>query len=339
MKKAWICLLLTAALVIFGQRQVRNSIVEYTVHTLGFGLLQQEEAPQAAEPLFDAPKSAAADSVDVTLYYRFADTSVLGAERAHLTVGREENVAWEIVRRLVAGPDAAHGRLSGVFPSGTQAYAVAQEDATVYVTLSREFLGKPDGAPADWEDLAVWQQEATLRRWLAAQSIVCALTENGRCQRVQLYVADEAGGVPVRIPLAYFDLSVMDASVVLAASSREEAAILTAQRAMQMILDGWQQRDWETVYALLCADEGAQMPTLTAFEAQMADMDVTLLTAEVSTGTVDVSGQKATLMLDGAARSPEQGDLRMIRRAVPLERIADNWAMRMGTLLSLMGAE
>lgn len=339
MKKALICLLLTAALVIMGQRQVYESVTGYAMARFNPLRAQPEEETQASEPLFAETESAAQDALDVTLYYRFADTDVLGMERAQLTVGREEIVARRIVQQLVAGPDAAHGRLTGVFPSGTKVLSVTEDGTTAYVTLSREFLGRPDGAPADWEDLAVWQEEATLRRWLAAQSIVCSLTEGGRCQRVQLYVADPEDDAPQRIPLVHFDLSVTDISVVLAASSRDESAVLTPQRAMQMILDGWQRRDWETVYALLCADEGEKLPTLTAFEARMRGADVTLLTAEVSAGTVDVSGKTATLMLDGAARSASQGDVRMIRRAVPLVRTADNWAMRIGTLLSLMGAE
>ena len=256
--------------------------------------------------------------------------------RALLEARREESVAAQIVERLVAGPDAAHGRLSGVFPRGTDVLSVTESGDTVFVTLSEEFLGRPDGAPEDWEDLAVWQEEATLRRFLAAQSIICALTEGGRYQRVQLYVAQHAEDVPRRIPLCYFDLSVTDASVVLAASSRDEAAILTPQRALQMIFSGWQHRDWESVYALLCADEAGQMPTLSAFEAQMRATDATLLTAEATFGAVDVSGHAATLMVDGAVRLRDGSDVRLIRQSVPMVRHADNWAMRLDTLLSLM---
>ena len=335
MKKALICLLLTAAFVLAGQRQVRQSVTEYVMSRLKPETGTQQELN---EPLFAPQTPTGPDELDVTLYYRFAQTDVLGMERAQLAVGREETLALAIVQRLVDGPDAAHGRLAGVFPGGTRVLDVTQDGTTVFVTLSREFLGRPDGAPADWEDLAVWQEEATLRRWLAAQSIVCALTEGGRCQRVQLYVADEEGEAPRRIPLVYFDLDVSDASVVLAASSRDEAAVLTPKRAMQMILDGWRSRDWESVYVLLCADDGEPLPTLTAFETMMRDADVTLVTAETSDGTVDVSGQQATLMLDGAVRSPQQGEARLIRRAVALVRAADNWAMPLGTLLGLMNA-
>lgn len=334
MKKALICLMLAAVLVVAGTRQVRQELT-----TLVRGALTRqprEEEQTAQEPLFTAQQSAASDEIEVTLYYRFGQTDVLGMERAQLDVGRDETIARGIVEKLVEGPDSAHGRLTGVFPQGTQVLSVVAEGTTVYVTLSEAFLGQPDGAPADWEDLSSWQQEATLRRWLAVQSLVCSLTEGGRYQRVQLYVAGSDDDVPRRAQLYWFDMQVGDQSVVLAACSRDESVILTPQRALQMILDGWQQRDWESVYALLCAQQGQQMPTLSAFEAQMREADVTLLTAEISGGTVDVSGQTATLVLDGAIRAQDGGDARLIRESVPLVREDDNWAMRVDALLSLM---
>lgn len=336
MKKAWICVLLTAVLLLVGQPQVRESIGGAIRSVLPANETAEEPS---REPLFEAAEPAPTDTRNVTLYYRFAQTDVLGMERVELETGREESDARLIVEQLVEGPDAAHGRLSGVFPQGTKVLSVTEDEMTVFVTLSEEFLGRPNGAPADWEDLALWQEEATLRRWLAAQSIVCSLTESGRCQRVQLYTASAEDGAPHRIPLVYFDLDVTDPAVVLAASSRDESAILTPQRAMQMILDAWRRRDWERLHVLLCAADGENLPTLSAFEAQMRSADVTLLTAEPSAGSVDVSGQNATIMLDGAVRSKAGGDRRIIRQSVPLVRYADNWAMRMDTLLTLMGVE
>ncbi len=52
------------------------------------------------------------------------------------------------------GPDAAHDRLSGAFPAGDDVISVQSEGDTAFVTLNQAFLGIPNGAPADWEDLA-----------------------------------------------------------------------------------------------------------------------------------------------------------------------------------------
>lgn len=337
MKKIGICLLMTVLLLAASERHLLRDAQAYLK-----GLIETKKPAESGvlrDPLFAEAAQPVTDALDVTLYYRYGQTNVLGMESALLEAAREESVAAQIVEQLVAGPDAAHGRLSGVFPRGTDVLSVTDSGDTVFVTLSDDFLGRPDGAPEDWEDLAAWQEEATLRRWLAAQSIICSLTEGGRYQRVQLYVAEAAEDAPQRIPLCYFDLSIEDASVVLAASSRDEAAILTPQRAMQMIFDGWQRREWESVYALLCADEAGQLPTLSAFEAQMRAADATLLTAEATFGSVDVNGSVATLMVDGAVRLKDGSDRRLIRQSVPMVRAADNWAMRLDTLLSLMGAE
>lgn len=297
----------------------------------------REGAPAAQqEPLFTQRTQSASDEIEVTLYYRYGETAVLGMERHTLDLRREETVARSIVEQLVAGPDGAHGRLSGVFPRDTQVLSVTTEGSTVFVTLSEAFLGRPDGAPEDWEDLAIWQAEATLRRWLAVQSLVCSLTEGGRYQRVQLYVARSDDDVPERIPLCWFDQSITDRAVVLAACSRDEQVILTPQRAMQMILDGWQQRDVAAVYAMLCEDEDGQMLTLSALEARLREADVSLLTAEISGGTIDATGRTATIVLDGAIRSSESGEARIIRESVPLVLVDDNWAMRVSTFLSLV---
>ena len=297
----------------------------------------QESAPvERQEPLFTQRTQSASDELEVTLYYRYGETAVLGMERHTLDLRREETIARSIVEQLVAGPDGAHGRLSGVFPRDTQVLSVTTEGSTVFVTLSEAFLGRPDGAPEDWEDLADWQTEATLRRWLAVQSLVCSLTEGGRYQRVQLYVARSDDDVPERIPLCWFDQSITDSAVVLAACSRDDQVILTPHRAMQMILDGWQERDVAAVYALLCADEEGQMLTLSAFEAKLREADVSLLTAEISGGTIDATGRTATIVLDGAIRSSESGEARIIRESVPLTLVDDNWAMRMSTFLSLV---
>ena len=325
MKKAISAVLLALAIVFL------TPVVVQQLRSLQQSGTQGAPAAQQ-EPLFERSDRVASDEIEVTLYYRYGDTGVLGMERHTLDLRREETVARSIVEQLVAGPDNAHGRLSGVFPRDTQVLSVTSEGSTAFVTLSEDFLGRPDGAPEDWEDLAVWQEEAALRRWLAAQSVICTLTEGGRYQRVQLYVARSDDDIPERIPLCWFDQSVRDMSIVLAACSRDEQVILTPKRAMQMILDGWQQRDEAAVYALLCADEDGQMMTLSAFEAKLREADVSLLTAEIS----DATGRTATLVLDGAIRSGDGGEARIIRESVPLTLSDDNWAMRMSTFLSLV---
>ena len=334
MKKALICLLLALALVAAFEPHVRGTIEE----KISGLLAQPQEGERADTPTFSQQLGGASrtDLLDVTLYFRFADTGLLGAQQAQLDIRREETVATSIVQKLIEGPDIAHERLSGVFPQGTRVISVTGEGATAFVTLSSGFLGKPDGAPADWEDLPEWQEEAALRRRLAVQSIALALTEDGRFQRVQLYVADNDDEIPQRIPMALMDTSVTDPALVLAACPRDEQAMLTPGRALEMAMEAWQAQDWAALYPLMANAQDDPLPTLTVFETEMAGMGISLLAFSVSSGTVSFDGQSATLVLDAEIRSRDGGDAQIVRESVPLRRVQDNWTLEMGTLRSLM---
>ncbi|MDO5378603.1 MAG: GerMN domain-containing protein, partial [Clostridia bacterium] len=276
----------------------------------------------------------ASDQLDITLYYRFAQTNVLGAQREMLDIRREETVAHSIVSRLVEGPSVTHDRLSGVFPQGTRVISVSGEGSTAFVTLSRDFLGRPDGAPADWEDSPSWQEEAALRRWLAVQSLALSLTENGRYQRVQLYVAANDDDIPERIALAWFDLTQEDMSVVLGPCGRDESMMLTPLGTMTMIMEAWAAKDWEAMRPLL-AQEG-NLPSASELEAQAREADVSLLGYALSGGAPGMDGQRATVVLDAELHSVSGGDAQIVRESVPLVRQTDNWAIEPDVLLSLM---
>ncbi len=338
MKKAIVCVVLALCLAVLVKPQIVQDVAN-SVRSLWSDDSRQEEPQTTAKaPTFEQQLGVMQDRnvLDVTLYYRFGDTGVLGAASAQLDMRREETVASSIVQQLIDGPGVAHERLSSVFPQGTELISVTGEGTTAYVTLSRGFLGKPDGAPSDWEDLAVWQEEAALRRRLAVQSIVLALTEDGRYQRVQIYVADNDDDVPERIPMVWFDTSATDLTMMLAACPRDEEALLTPRRAMEMILRAWKEQDWAALYPLLARTTDEETPTLTAFEAQMRETGVSLLTYSVTQGTVGLDGQTATIVLDASIRSEDGGDALLVRESVPLERDADNWAIRLSTLMSLM---
>lgn len=335
MKKAIACLLLVLLLVAALEPHVRERIVS---GVSGLLARQEEPAEQERTQTFSQQLGSAtrSDLLDVTLYFRFADTSVLGAQQAQIDIRREETIATSIVAHLLHGPDTAHEHLSHVFPQGTELISVTGEGATAFVTLSSSFLGRPDGAPADWEDLSEWQEEAALRRRLAVQSIVLALTENGRYQRVQLYVADSDDDIPQRIAMAWLDTSVTDPALVLAACPRDEQAMLTPSCALEMIMDAWQRQDWAAMYPLMADTADDPLPTLSVFEAEMAARNVSLLEYSLTPGTVSFDGQSATIVLDAVVRARDGGDAQIVRESVPLVRVKDNWAMHAATLASLM---
>lgn len=335
MKKAIACLVLALALVVAFEPHVRTWMAG---HISNLHAQQEENVPAVQAPDFSHQlgSTTRTDMLDVTLYFRFANTHVLGAQHAQIDIRREETIATGIVQHLLNGPDIAHEHLSSVFPQGTELISVSGEGTTAFVTLSSGFLGKPDGAPADWEDLTQWQEEAALRRRLAVQSIVLALTEDGRYQRVQLYVADSDDDIPQRIAMAWLDTSVTDPALVLAASPRDEQAMLTPSCALEMILNAWQEQDWAAMYPLMTSAPDEPLQTLGMFETEMAARNVSLLQYSVTPGTVSFDGQRATIVLDAVVRAREGGDAQIVRESVPLIRVQDNWTMETATLRSLM---
>lgn len=334
MKKAIVCLLAMLAILVLLEPHVQAKLAGMAAGLTAQPQTQEEEQTPSFSEQLGAQKKT--DMLDVTLYYRFAGTDVLGAQRAQLDIRREETVAMSIVQRLVDGPSVFYEQLSGVFPQGTEVISVTGEGVTAFVTLSGAFLGKPDGAPADWEDLTVWQEEAALRRRLAVQSIALALTEDGRYQRVQVYVADSDDEIPQRIGMAWMDTSVTDPTLVLAACPRDEEAMLTPVRALTMIMEAWRAKDWAALYPLMADTREEPLDALSVFEAQMSEMGVSLLDYEMTPGTVSFDGRTATLVLDAQIRSHDGGDAQITRESVRLIRSQDNWAMETSTLESLM---
>lgn len=336
MKKAVACVALAGAMLVLGEAHIQREIASRAVSLLP-GRQQQSGAAQS-EYTLQMGDTGTTDMVGVTLYYRYGETDVLGAQRVQMDIRREETIAMRTVTMLVEGPSTSRERLRGVFPQGTRVLSVSGDGTIAHVTLSMEFLGAPDDAPEGWEDSEAWREEAALRRRLGVQSIVAALTENGRYQRVQIYVAQTDDDLPQRIPLAALDTAIDDASLVLAASPREESVILTAQKALEMAMEAWMAHDWEALYALLLPGEDGTMPTLREMEAAMREADATLVEYTISPGHVDIGGTRATLVVDAAIRTAGS-EASIVRESVPLERWQDNWAVSMETMLSLMARD
>ena len=272
------------------------------------------------------------DTSDAVLYFRFADTRYLGTESVKLDIQREETVLTLIVQELIAGPSVTHDRLKGVFPQGTRLISASAEGSLAAIVLNDAFLGKPDGAPSDWEDSELWRQEAALRRSLAFQSIVLSLTEGGRFQRVQLFVAEDDDSVPERIPLAWFDERVTDASLHLGPCGRDSTLLLTPSAVIRMVMEAWLSNDWQEAepFILFPEDEGE------AFIGEAKERRVSLLSYSVSEGSVSPDGQSATIVLDALIRTPDGDDARIDRESVPLVRVRDNWMMPADAVRQIM---
>lgn len=330
MTKAFCCALATLALFFTEPCSIKHEHIMTGRFTRQIALADDGQATDASQ----AFEYIAHDMLTTTLYFRFGQTQYLGEQQVELDLRRDETVANALVKLLLKGPDAVHASLTSLFSQETRVISVSGDDTTAFVTLSSDFLGRPDGAPVDWENSPAWQEEAALRRRLALASIVLALTQGARYQRVQFYVADSDDDMPRYIELYNLDMTQTDTALVLGACGRDESYLLTPQSAMQLILEAWRQKDWTTLYALLHDDAG--MPSQSAFEQEMVKTDVTLLHGEVTGGAVDLSGRMATVVMNAQIRSSQGGDAQIVRESVPLIRVNDNWMLSLDTLRDLM---
>lgn len=78
------------------------------------------------------------------------------------------------------------------------------------------------------------------------------------------------------------------------------------------------------------------MPTLSEFEEEMRQRDVTLLSYELTSGTVSLNGETATVVLNAQIDAKDGGEAKLTRESVPLVRQDDNWCISRSTLESLM---
>ncbi len=262
----------------------------------------------------------------VNLYYRFEETPMLAMQSSLLELSPgEESVVKSIVSRLVQGPDNDRTHLQGVFPMGCRVLSATVDGGTAVVTLSRDFLGRPDGAPADWEDDMSWQAEATLRRRLAVHSLVLALTDNALCQRVQLLVAEEDDAVPEQLQMVLLDDQLQDPGLILGACTRDESMLITPVSLVEMVMKDWQRMNYDEMYLFLYGRDG-EMPGKTRFEQEMKEAGLVPLSFAVTGGAVSADGRKATVCVQAEMRNGEY-TFSLSGGVIPLERVNDEWLM------------
>ena len=171
-----------------------------------------------------------------------------------------------------------------------------------------------------------------MRRSLAFQSIVLSLTEGGRFQRVQLFVAADDDSVPQRIPLAWFDESVTDASLRLGPCGRDSTLLLTPSAVLKTVMQAWLTNDWQEAEPFILFPDGESE----AFIAEAQERRVSLLSYSMSEGAVSPNGQSATVVLDARIRTPDGDDTEIDRESVLLVRVRDNWLLPADAVRQIM---
>lgn len=291
-------------------------------------------------PIAPLAQEGQTDQVRATLYFRYGDTAYLGQQAFMLSVPRDSTLEKAIVSALIDGPDGTHTELSSPFPEGTEVLETQRQDGVVSVTLNQAFLSPPSQAPQDWANDAYWAIEVPLRRRLALHAIVLALTEDARCQSVQLLVSDTASGAEgQRVSRALFDTEEEDMSIALEPVTRDEAMVLTPRSAATLALLAWQGKDYDALYTFLTQGirEGAQpLPSQGAFVQHASQLSSSLLTFYVAGGSVSPEGQRATVVADMQYAGEDGQRVRLTGVPLSLVRVNDNWKLSYQDMLALM---
>lgn len=290
-----------------------------------------------ATPIRPAAQERQSDAERVTLYFRYHQTDYLGVEEREISVPRDDTVELCIVQALIAGPSSAYQELTPVFSPDVRVVSTSRSGETVTVTLTRAFLDAPSDAPDGWESLPYWRSEVMLRRRLALQSIVSALTENGRCERVQILLSPAEGDIRgERILRAQIYEDEEDATLTLEPLARDENAILTPRTVMRAALSMWRAQSWPTLYVFVTGESGERLPSQTEFIARVSALQVSLLGFDVGVGSVSLDGSRATVNVDVRIQRSDGGQSEAQSIPVSLVREDGNWKLPYDSLLSLM---
>lgn len=259
-------------------------------------------SPRLPEAAPDASLSAQEDAM---LYFRFLSEPYLAAEKREITHSPAEPYELALVTALLSGPSPQSTELGTLFPAGTQVLSTSRQGRTLFVTLSKEIMNPyPDETAAM---LASGDAESLLRRRLCMQSLAATLTENCDVDRVQVLVEQSSADMgSLRLKQRYF-LTTGDDSLLSPPMMRCEADLLTPRNTLAVILDTWQQQDWQRLYRYVASSDpvtGEDRRTYTDFVTAMENLP-RLVESSFSAGSVSMDGRWVAFTLDATVATAD----------------------------------
>ena len=272
-------------------------------------------SPETVHKLPDAVPDQATEK-EALLYFRYLNEPYLAAESREVSHSPAEPYELALAKALLSGPTPQQAELTSLFPAGVQVLSTARQGRTLFVTLSQEIMNRYPDESHGWQQ----QPEAALRRRLCMQSLVATLTENCDVDQVQVLVEQSRGDMgSLRLKQSYF-LTTTDEMLLTSPMTREEALLLTPGNALRVILDLWQQRDWQRLYLYIAAADpmtGAEKRNYADFVTMMENLP-NLLAADYAGGSVSADGRFSTYtvtarLLTGGHQQEHTATLRLLR--------------------------
>lgn len=276
----------------------------------------------------------------VALYFRFGDEPYLSTETRTVDTSLDVMIEQRVIEELLKGPSASHPELNTLFLPNVRVLKVEDKEGLLYVTLSREFLGVPHAAPADWKDNEEWRTEITRWRRLALESIVNSVTELGRYARVQLLIDmdNEGDQQPTRPErsLFYGDVREIDA-IMLDRVERVDDSILTARNTARVLMNALSIGGWEQLYHFTASRDaaGAVKPPREEFTAHLGGLGK-LSGYVIGDAAVSNDGQSATVTLSYTLASSEDKTSGEIIFPLKLLRESEIWKVTYPELKALL---
>jgi len=294
-----------------------------------FGALAQEQeglhSPVAGEEN--------ADIYQAELYFRFLDEPYLAAESRTLIVQKDESFEKALVRALISGPSAASSELRRLFSEDVTVESTVAQDELLFVTLSANVTDPLGDEPARWREDVYWQKEVPLRRQLAMQSLAATLIENCGYESIQILLdkrADANGSM--RLPMSYYQVNEAGLAPVL---RWDDQYLLTPQKAADVLLKSYQQKDWERVMRYVAVADGAPPPNQTT-AGMLMDQWLTLIDYQLGEAVLSQRGSNG-IVACGATVARSVGDTQQLQ-AYPLRLIRENsiWKISWSELEGLL---
>jgi len=282
--------------------------------------------PQGAVVISALPDEHAADTNSATLYFRYADTSLLKQETRQLSIMPNETRERALVSALIAGSQEGGAPL---FPPGVEVLSTQVQSGVVFVTFNEALYGRYED-----ESGLLTGAEPALRRRLAMEALTATLTESGEHHAVQVLVRAESDvGASMRLRSSYFlEESELPAEPLI----RSEDHLMTPANVTHSVLLAWQQRSFDVLYPLLSMQGDAQLlPSQTLFSEAFARSDM-LIGYTLTPGSISPDGQSAVVCVHMTLRRSEGGEYTVSGWPLRLTRENGAWKISVSALRALM---
>ena len=290
-------------------------------------------APSSTVPAAEAPAEMSRQGT-ATLYFRYLDEPYLAPETRVVNQTPSRPYEQVLISALLSGP-TGHD-LTALFPPGTRVISTTRQGRTLFITFSQELLNAYGDEPDTWASDPAWQAEVPLRRLLCMQGIAATITENCDVDRVQILVQQDTSAISsLRLEKRYFMLGETGLADPIV---RDDSLLLTAERTLSVILELWQQKDWQRMYLYIARQDGGTGLDRPVYRDFIAAMDAlpALTEASFTGGSVSTDGSVTTFSLSARLRMPDGSDEDRPARTLRLRREDGLWRITMTQLTAWM---